>query len=140
MLPRRAVPETSPVERPPPPTPDAGRCTTFSGVIEVGPHEAQEIARSGGLILDVREPDEWSAGHLEGSLFIPMGDVGARLDEIPADRRVVVVCRSGGRSAAVTEALVGAGVDAVNLAGGVTAWVAGGHPIVDDDGLPGVVI
>lgn len=74
------------------------------------------------FILDVREPDEWTVGHVEGSLHIPMGQVPARVDEVPQDRRVVVVCRSGGRSARVTGYLRELGYDVVNLEGGLAAW------------------
>ena len=76
------------------------------------------------FVLDVREPDEWSAGHVEGALHIPMGQVQTRLEEIPQDRRVVVVCRSGGRSARVTGYLRQQGYDVVNLDGGLSAWQA----------------
>jgi rhodanese-related sulfurtransferase len=76
------------------------------------------------FILDVREPDEWSAGHVEGSLHIPMGRLPERAAEVPQDRRVVVVCRSGGRSARVTGFLRQHGCDAVNLDGGLVAWQA----------------
>jgi rhodanese-related sulfurtransferase len=76
------------------------------------------------FILDVREPDEWQGGHVEGSLHIPMGQLQARVDEIPQDRRIVCVCRSGGRSARVTGYLRGLGYDVVNLNGGLTAWQA----------------
>ena len=76
------------------------------------------------FILDVREPDEWSAGHVEGSLHIPMGQVPDRAQEVPQDRRVVVVCRSGHRSARVTGYLRQQGCDAVNMDGGLVAWQA----------------
>ena len=76
------------------------------------------------FILDVREPDEWSAGHVEGSLHIPMGLLPHRAAEVPQDCRVVVVCRSGHRSARVTGYLRQNGCDAVNLEGGLVAWQA----------------
>jgi rhodanese-related sulfurtransferase len=66
-------------------------------------------------------------------MLVPMGRVRARLDELPHDRRIVVVCRSGGRSAAVTAALRRSGFDAVNLAGGMCAWAAAGLPVVAGD-------
>jgi rhodanese-related sulfurtransferase len=81
------------------------------------------------FILDVREPDEWSAGHVEGSLHVPMGQVAARLADIPGDCRVVVACRSGGRSARVTDFLRQQGYDAVNLEGGLKAWDAAGRAV-----------
>ena len=71
----------------------------------------------GALLLDVREPDEWYAQHVPKAMFRPMGRVRARQEEL--------VCRSGGRSAAVSAALRRSGFDAVNLGGGMCAWAAG---------------
>ncbi len=84
----------------------------------------------GGFLLDVREPDEWAAGHAEQATSIPMSQLAERLGEVPTDSRLLVVCRSGARSAKVTEALIGAGFDAVNVAGGMHAWVASGGDLV----------
>ena len=78
----------------------------------------------------MREPVEWEAGHAPEALLIPMGEVSQRRAELPRDGRIVVVCRSGGRSAAVTESLREWGLDAVNLAGGMLAWAAAGLPVV----------
>lgn len=91
------------------------------------------------FLLDVREPHEWAVGHVEGSHHIPMGTLGARQGELPDDRLIVCVCRSGSRSAAVTRALLQAGYRAENLDGGLHAWVAAGQPLVDDEGGPGSV-
>jgi len=101
--------------------------------------EGRALVADGALLLDVREPDEWGAGHASGAAFMPMGQVQDHLDELPHDRRIVVICRSGGRSAAVTQALVGADYDCVNLAGGMRAWAAEGYDVVTDDGSPGIV-
>jgi rhodanese-related sulfurtransferase len=94
----------------------------------------------GAVLLDVREPEEWNAGRVEGSLWIPMRDVGSRQGDLPGDTPIVVICRSGARSGKVVAALVEAGYDAVNLGGGIKAWVAMGLPIVAEDGTPGVVV
>lgn len=101
--------------------------------------EARRRLDAGALLLDVREPDEWEAGHAPEATWIPLGDVAARHAELPAGQPVVVVCRSGVRSARVTDALLGAGYDATNLAGGMQAWNAAGHPVVTDAGTPGQV-
>lgn len=107
---------------------------------EIDVAEAQRRVDAGAALLDVREPDEWNAGHAEAAQWIPMGEVAARQDDVPGDRQVVVICRVGGRSGKVTQALVQAGFDAVNLAGGMQAWDAAGLPVVTDDGRPGTVI
>ncbi|MGA2210115.1 MAG: rhodanese-like domain-containing protein [Acidimicrobiales bacterium] len=101
---------------------------------------AAALVESGAVLLDVREPDEWEAGHAPGAVFIPMNSVTARLAELPSDRAIVVICRSGGRSGVVTEALAGLGFDAVNLSGGMQAWAADARPVVTDAGTPGAVI
>jgi rhodanese-related sulfurtransferase len=109
-------------------------------VDEVEADAAADLAEEGALLLDVREDDEWSAGHVAGSVHISMGELGARLGELPTDRRIVAVCRTGARSGAVTDALTGRGYDVVNLAGGLQGWAAEGLPLVADDGLPGSVL
>ena len=90
-------------------------------------------------LLDVREPEEWVAGHAPDALHVPLGEVTARLAEIPADRQVVVVCRSGARSAQATAYLNRTGRTAVNLDGGMHAWAAAGRPMVSETGQPPVV-
>lgn len=87
------------------------------------------------VLLDVREDDEWAAGHAPAAVHVPMGQVVQRLDEIAValpDRPVRVVCRSGARSARVTAYLIQAGWDAVNVDGGMRAWAAAGRPMVAD--------
>lgn len=90
-------------------------------------------------VLDVREPGEWTAGHVPGAVHLPLGQLPARLDDVPADREVVVVCRSGGRSAQATAFLNASGRRAVNLDGGMQAWAAAGRPMVSETGRAPVV-
>ncbi|MET4924572.1 rhodanese-like domain-containing protein [Streptomyces sp. PSRA5] len=99
---------------------------------------------SDGLVLDVREDDEWAAGHVEGALHIPMSDFVARFGEVTeavADgRKAFVMCRVGGRSAQVTQYLVQQGIDAANIEGGMQAWDGAGRPMVTDNGNPAFVL
>jgi DMSO/TMAO reductase YedYZ molybdopterin-dependent catalytic subunit/rhodanese-related sulfurtransferase len=97
---------------------------------EVGARTAAALVGSGALMLDVREPGEWQAGHVAQAWLLPMGQVARHRSDLPQDRRIVVACRSGGRSAAVAEALRAWGFDAVNLSGGMCAWAAAGLPVV----------
>jgi rhodanese-related sulfurtransferase len=106
----------------------------------VGPEEAAGLVDEGAVLVDVREQEEWDAGHAPGARHLPMSTISGRADEIPTDRLIVCVCRSGGRSGAVTEALVNGGWKAANLAGGMQAWEAAGLPVVADDGRPGQVV
>jgi rhodanese-related sulfurtransferase len=107
-------------------------------------------------LLDVREPDEWAAGHAPGAQHVPMYELPARLamagggtprsgaggeSLLPADRDVVVVCRSGIRSAQVVRFLLGNGYEKVyNLDGGMEAWAGAGRPMVSDTGAPAQVL
>jgi rhodanese-related sulfurtransferase len=91
---------------------------------------------AGAHVVDVREAEEWTAGHIDGSQHIPMSEFVQRLDEVPADRDVVVVCAVGQRSAQVTAFLNHRGFTASNLRGGLHAWVAANRPLVSDTGEP----
>jgi rhodanese-related sulfurtransferase len=94
----------------------------------------------GVTILDVREDDEWEAGHVAGSAHVPLSALPARAGDIPDDGPLLVVCKVGGRSAQVTAWLRGQGREATNLAGGLQAWEAAGRPLVTDTGTPGTVV
>jgi rhodanese-related sulfurtransferase len=83
-------------------------------------------------LLDVREPEEWQAGHAPDAVHIPMAELSDRAGEIPRDLDVYVICRSGGRSARVTVALNNAGWQASNVDGGMQRWVASGRPMVSE--------
>lgn len=92
------------------------------------------------ILLDVREPEEWDAGHAPQARSVPMSQLSERITELPHDTQIICVCHLGGRSAAVSAALNRAGFDAVNLTGGMAAWQAVGLPVVTDSGAPGDVI
>ena len=96
--------------------------------------------RSEFHLLDVREQEEWDAGHIEDAQHIPLGELGARLAEVPRERVVVAVCRSGSRSDRAAKGLRLSGLEAENLDGGVTAWSRAGLPLVAKGGGPGRVI
>lgn len=93
----------------------------------------------GLAVLDVREPEEWAHGHIEGAVHIPLGELVARFDEIP-EAQTLVVCKVGGRSAQATGYLMQQGRDAVNLDGGMLDWEAAGRAMVSETGHPPVVI
>jgi rhodanese-related sulfurtransferase len=82
------------------------------------------------VILDVREPDEYKAGHIPGIKPIPMGEVADRLAEIPKDKPVIVTCQSGNRSGQVAKYLREQGYTNIhNMQGGFGAWQAAGYPV-----------
>ena len=95
----------------------------FSKTPSISPAEAADRLRRGALTLvDVREPAELEDGRIDGARNIPLGQLGPRLDELRGEQPVAFICRSGGRSARATRAATKAGLDAVNVAGGVLAW------------------
>jgi rhodanese-related sulfurtransferase len=99
-------------------------------------------ARAGDVqIVDVREPDEWVAGHIDGSLHIPLNTLLAGgSSALDASRPAVVVCRSGARSELATLMLQARGFEAANLVGGLEAWMREGLPLATDAGTPGRVV
>jgi rhodanese-related sulfurtransferase len=97
--------------------------------------ELAEQLPADSLLLDVREDDEWAAGHAPEALHIPMGEIAGRLADLPADTNLYVVCRAGGRSARATAYLNANGWDAVNVAGGMQSWAEHGRPLVGE--VPG---
>ena len=80
-------------------------------------------------MLDVREDEEYAAGHVPGAHHIPMSQVQERIAELPRDRPVMVICQSGGRSRAAVEFLTSQGVEAVNVSEGTGGWAGRGWPL-----------
>jgi rhodanese-related sulfurtransferase len=114
--------------------------TTPESAPAVEATEGRALVDAGAALLDVREIDEWQAGHSRDAQFIPLGELAARTGELTPDRRIVAICRSGARSERATEFLRAQGFDVVNLAGGMRAWAAAGFDVVTDDDGPGAVI
>jgi rhodanese-related sulfurtransferase len=99
---------------------------------DVSAAEAIALVEAGTFLLDVREQEEWDAGHAPTAYFLPRSVIKDRLDEVPKNRKVLVTCLIGGRSLRVTDLLLRAGYDAVNLIGGMEAWHAAGGPLESD--------
>ena len=89
---------------------------------------------AGIFLLDVREDDEWAAGHAPEAVHVRLSELPVRSDEIPRDRQVYVICRTGVRSAHATHALAGGGWNAVNVADGMTGWAIAGRPMISETG------
>lgn len=102
------------------------------GVRDIGPARAWALVETGGaVVLDVREPREFEAGHVPDSLFIPLGQIVERAGELDAHRGrpIVVICHGGKRSATACERLAKLGfTDLYNIAGGILAWRKAGLP------------
>jgi rhodanese-related sulfurtransferase len=94
--------------------------------VEVTTDELAEVLNP--FVLDVRRHEEWVEKRLPGVTLLPMDQLNERIEEVPSDQRIFVICAVGGRSARVAEALRNAGYDAVNVAGGTNKWVEEGRP------------
>lgn len=89
---------------------------------------------AGVFLVDVREDDEWTAGHAPDAVHVKLGELGARTQELPRDQEVYLICRSGARSAYAAQLLTSGGWQAVNVADGMTGWAVAGRPMVSETG------
>jgi rhodanese-related sulfurtransferase len=92
------------------------------------------------VLLDVRATAEWIHGHIPGTVNIPLSDLADRIGELDRERTILVICRSGNRSALATQLLRSIGYDAHNVRGGSSAWEQAGKPLVSSSGTPGVLV
>jgi len=99
-------------------------------VNEVDVEQFAAAHASNAAVIDVREAYEFDAGHVPGATLVPLGDLGARISELPAARPLYVICARGNRSLVAANALTRAGVEAYSVAGGMAAWVRGGRDVV----------
>lgn len=104
---------------------------------QVDVQTAARMRADGAILLDVREDDEWAAGHADGATHLPL----SKLDptDLPAGGTIVALCRSGNRSSKAAVALAEAGFDVVNVTGGMEAWHQAGLPVATDQGKVGTV-
>jgi rhodanese-related sulfurtransferase len=96
---------------------------------EVSIDQLQESLAEGAFLIDVREDSEYQSGHVPGAKHIPLGSLGERLNEIPKDQEIWVICQSGGRSMKAANALEDLGYSAVSVEGGTGAWIQAGKEI-----------
>jgi rhodanese-related sulfurtransferase len=106
-----------------------GKSSGGPGVIRPAEAQARLSGPEAAFWLDVRQPEEFRAGHVPGATLIPLNELAQRLGELPRDREIIVVCRSGSRSGAATRHLSSAGYRALNLAGGMIAWQMARLPV-----------
>ena len=98
---------------------------------EISVEAAYDLREQGAFMLDVRQPEEWEQAHMPGAILIPLGELESRLNEVPKDQPIVVVCRSGNRSASGRDILMQAGYQTVtSMAGGMNQWASAGYPTV----------
>ena len=102
--------------------------------------QAHQALTDGAVLLDVREQVEWRAGHAPQARHLVLTQLQDHLVDLPTDRPIVTVCRSGRRSAMAARLLTRHGYTATNLTGGMNAWAAAGLPVVTNGAKPGQVI
>lgn len=120
----------APAQPPAEATPVAQAAEALSLPVEIDAAQLNALRdRDDVFILDVREDYEFQSGHVPGAAWIPLGELPSRLSEVPADKTVVAVCRSGNRSGQATQLLRQAGFDAHNMQGGMIAWTAAGFDV-----------
>ena len=100
---------------------------------EIDVNELAELLRAGARLIDVREPDEYTRGHVPGALSVPLATVPEQLDLFRGAAPTYVICQSGGRSRRACELAEAHGIDAVNVDGGTGAWIASGRETVIGD-------
>jgi rhodanese-related sulfurtransferase len=98
-------------------------------VPEIDIDELARVRAAGAPVIDVREPDEYTGAHVPGAVLVPLATVPDKLDAVPADGTVYVICARGARSRRAAEFYRSRGIDAVNVAGGTIAWVDAGQPV-----------
>jgi len=103
-------------------------------ISEISASEAFELLDGDAILLDVREENEWEAGHAPMASLIPLAELPDHLDELPRDRLIICTCRSGGRSLRAATFLGENGFDVANLSGGMMAWFAEDLPFESDSG------
>jgi molybdopterin-guanine dinucleotide biosynthesis protein A/rhodanese-related sulfurtransferase len=108
-----------------------GHTGDMTDVREIDVDELATRRETGAYVLDVRQPDEYEEAHVPGAVLIPLDQLEARQAEIPRDEPLLVICRSGGRSATAARALTAAGYDATNVVGGTLAWIDAGFPVAE---------
>jgi rhodanese-related sulfurtransferase len=105
---------------------------------KASPQQARQLQEHGAILLDVREDSEWRAGHAPGARHIPLSRLRARTRDLPPQRTVITICRSGHRSAAAAALLARQGRDVINMSGGIHAWARAGLPVVAAGGRGGI--
>src|SRR5690348_8202695 len=106
----------------------------MSELREIEPGDAAELIENGAAVVDVRDPDEYEAGHIAGARLVPFDRLNAETAGVSEGDQVVFYCRSGDRSATAAAAFAGSGFDAYNVAGGLSAWAESGLPLEPENG------
>jgi rhodanese-related sulfurtransferase len=102
--------------------------------LDAGQAQARLSEKPAPFVLDVRQPDEYRGGHIAGATLVPLHELPGRIKDLPTDRDIICVCASGSRSSSATRQLQAAGLNAINLQGGMYAWSRHGLPVKKGSG------
>jgi rhodanese-related sulfurtransferase len=97
---------------------------------EIDVDDLADRLADGTAVIDVRETDEYVDGHVPGAVLVPLSELSDRVADIPSGEPVLIICKSGGRSARACEFLGAQGFDVTNVAGGTQAWINSGRDVV----------
>ena len=106
----------------------------------VMPEDLENLIQQGYQLIDVREYDEWDAGHYKSATHIPMGSIVESIDKLVVDKKYIFICRSGARSGRVTNYVNSLDIESYNLSGGMKEFQKFTKEIVDLEGNPGQII
>jgi rhodanese-related sulfurtransferase len=99
--------------------------------LEISIDELAKLISDGITLIDVRMEDEYLEGHVPGAKLMPLDQIEERSNEVPSDRDVYLICRSGGRSAKAQDVLNAKGRKCINVAGGTLGWIEAGHKTIE---------
>jgi rhodanese-related sulfurtransferase len=102
-------------------------------ISEASVDELESALQAGAVLIDVRQPDEYEAGHVPGAVLVPLADVPDTLELFSSDAPTYVICKSGSRSYRACEFLADEGIEAINVEGGTVAWIISGRTTVAGD-------
>lgn len=111
----------------------------YPGHVSARAFEAPGVVPDGFVLLDIREANEWAAGHAPGAVHFPLSRIPSHLDELPKEK-TLLICRTGNRSATAMDWLATQGRRVWNVRDGMIGWKMAGYPVVRDDGQPGQII
>ena len=98
---------------------------------EINTQTAKQMFDEGAFMLDVRTPQEWEMYHVDGATLIELDYLAGRVDEVPRDQEIIVICNSGNRSQVARDILLEAGfTNVTSIAGGIQGWMGAGYDFV----------
>jgi len=102
--------------------------------VEISTKQLTQARQDGAIVIDVRDDDEYATGHVAGAVSLPLSELEARMQELPMDQTLYLICQGGGRSGKAADLLSKGGFDAHSVSGGTSAWVEAGGEVTTGSG------